>query len=76
MDENSVILINELVVPNTGAHRQAAQQDLAMMVTLGAMERTEKQWYALLERAGLKVARMVTYDMFMGDSVIEAVPRS
>ncbi|KAI9681050.1 MAG: hypothetical protein M1822_007124 [Bathelium mastoideum] len=76
MSAESIILINELVVPSTGAHWQATQMDLAMMCALGSMERTEKQWRALLAKAGLKILKISTYEIFMGDSLIEAIPGS
>ncbi|KAF2233453.1 S-adenosyl-L-methionine-dependent methyltransferase [Viridothelium virens] len=73
MSSESIILINELVVPQMGAHWQATQMDLAMMCALGSMERTERQWRTLLAQAGMKITRISTYGLFMGDSLIEAV---
>lgn len=75
MDKDSKILINEQVVPNVGAHAQATAMDMLMMGTFGSIERTEKQWYDLLEnKCGLKIKSLKTYVMFMGDSVIECIP--
>ena len=76
MGPDSIILINELVLPNVGAHWRATQTDVTMMACLASMERTEKQWYALLHEAGLKVQKIRTYAQDMGDSVIEAVVNS
>ena len=62
MAENSVILIDDMVLPNRGASSRQMQVDLTMMAGLAAMERTEKQWYAMLDVAGLAVRQICTYD--------------
>lgn len=69
----SVILIDEIVIPDTGAHFQATQQDMIVMATFAAMERTEEQWYNLVEAAGLKVTKIYPYSFGERDSVIEVV---
>lgn len=46
-----------------------------MMSALGARERTEEQWRALLEDAGLEVRGIFTYTRPLNDSVIMAVPK-
>lgn len=71
---DSVILIDDMVVPNSGAHWQATQIDLIMMTSLASMERTEEQWYTLLEKAGLKINKIYTYTSSLQDSIIECVP--
>ena len=75
MDQDSVILIDDMVLPNQGAHWRATQLDLAMMAGLAAMERTEKQWYSMLDAAGLKVKQIYTYTPELRDSIIVAVPK-
>ncbi len=75
MNKDSVILIDDMVLPNTGAHWQATQLDLALMTTLAAMERTERDWYSLLDKAGLKVNKVYQYTDQLNDSVIEVVPK-
>jgi demethylsterigmatocystin 6-O-methyltransferase len=62
MDTNSVILIKELVLPTTKALSYAVQIDIAMMIAVAAMERTEKQWHSLVDRAGLKIKKITSYD--------------
>ncbi|KAJ6186227.1 hypothetical protein N7519_007528 [Penicillium mononematosum] len=56
----SKLLINENVVPNTGAHWQATSLDLIMMVDLAAKERTEQQWHQVIEPVGLKIIKIWT----------------
>ena len=40
--------------------RYNAEVDLSMMALFASMERTEKQWVALLEEAGLSVVKVWT----------------
>lgn len=75
MDKDSRILIDDMVLPNTGVHWQAAQLDLTMMAALGSVERTKEQWYALMESAGLKILHIYTYTTSLQDSVIVAVAK-
>ena len=75
MDETSRILIDDMVLPDTGVHWQAAQIDLTMMAALGSVERTREQWYVLMESAGLRILQIHMYTASLGDSVIVAVPR-
>ncbi|MCJ1308513.1 hypothetical protein MMC25_002166 [Agyrium rufum] len=74
MDKDSVIVIDDMILPNKGAHWQATEQDMTMMSGLAAMERSKKQWYSLMKLAGLKVLEIVEYTEALGDSVIVAVP--
>ncbi|KAL9032797.1 MAG: hypothetical protein Q9214_007806 [Letrouitia sp. 1 TL-2023] len=70
MGEDSQLLIDEMVVPAKGAHPQATQYDMAMMACLAAIERSEKQWHDLLDAAGMKLVRIVTYNNLTGQSII------
>ena len=65
----SKLLINDIVLPDKGATRFATQSDINMMALLAAVERSEGQWRALLERAGLRIVKV-----WQGtpESVIEA----
>lgn len=75
MDKDSVILIDDMILPNKGASWRQTQIDLTMMAGLAAMERTEKQWYSMLDAAGLKVKGIYTYTPELRDSIIVAVPK-
>ena len=75
MGRDSVILIDDMVIPVQGAHWQATQLDLTMMAALAAIERTEKQWRLLLDRAGLTIKQICTYTPERRDSIIVAVPK-
>lgn len=66
----SKLLINENVVPDTGAHWQATSLDLVMMIDLAAKERTGQQWHQLIKPAGLKISKIWT-PLNSAESVIE-----
>ena len=71
---DSVLLIDDMVVPNKGAHWQTTQLDLQMMTSLASLERTRDQWYDLIAKAGLKIVKMYTYTTSLQDAIIECVP--
>ena len=73
MTRSSVILIDDMVLPDHNASWRATQIDLTMMIGLGAVERTEEQWQALLSSAGMRISRIYSYDDSVHDSVIAAV---
>lgn len=75
MGPDSVILIDDMIIPNRGADWRATQLDLTMMSSLAGMERTEKQWQSMLDRAGLKIRQICTYTLELCDSIIVAVPK-
>ena len=75
MDKDSVILIDEMILPNEKAPWRATQLDILVMASLAAVERSEKQWYALLDAAGLKIVKIWTYTEELRDSIIVAVPK-
>ncbi|TGJ85739.1 hypothetical protein E0Z10_g3034 [Xylaria hypoxylon] len=54
---DSRILIADICMPPRNAAWSMAVQDLNMMV-LGGIERTEDQWLALLDKAGLKLTKI------------------
>lgn len=74
MAEDSVVMIDDVVMPRAGATWKQASMDIAMMTMLAAMERTEDQFRQLLLRAGLKLRDVWTYDDEYGDSLLVAVP--
>ena len=55
--------------------RYNAEVDLSMMVLFASMERTEKQWVALLEKAGLSVVKVWTpkTQLVASETMFEAV---
>jgi demethylsterigmatocystin 6-O-methyltransferase len=75
MGPNSFILIDDIIVPDQGAHPRTTEMDYIMMTTLAAMERTRKQWDDLLSAAGLEVVQRVTYLQDTAESIQVVVPK-
>ncbi|KAL8723149.1 MAG: hypothetical protein Q9225_000490 [Loekoesia sp. 1 TL-2023] len=75
MGPDSQILIDEMVLPNTGVHWWSACLDLHMYAMLGALERNVDQWKSLLDKCGLKILEVRTYMPVMRNAVIIAVPQ-
>jgi demethylsterigmatocystin 6-O-methyltransferase len=74
MAEDSVLIVDDVVMPRVGASWKQASMDIAMMTMLAAMERTEEQFRLLLLSAGLRLRDVWTYDDEYGDSLLVAVP--
>lgn len=74
MASDSVVIIDDVVMPSVGATWKQASMDIAMMTMLAAMERTQEHFEALLREAGLKLREVIRYDEEYGDSLIVAVP--
>lgn len=74
-DENSVLLIDDIVLPESGVVPwRATQADMNMMSVLAAKEPSEREWHALLESAGLKIIKIWTCAIENGESIIVAKP--
>lgn len=67
----SKILINDFCIADKNASAFSMRCDLMVMSLAGAVERTEKQWHQLLDKAGLKVDRIWTAEP-ESQSLIEA----
>lgn len=74
MDEKSVLLLDERVLPDVGTSTFAAGLDLQMMMLVAAQERSEKDWKALLGKVGLKMESLVRYMEEEADAVMLASP--
>ncbi|KAG8624779.1 hypothetical protein KVT40_007846 [Elsinoe batatas] len=70
MGEESEVLIDEVVLPEAGAHLYATTYDLVMMSALAGRERTRGQWEGLVKEAGLEVREVVGYETLKGASII------
>lgn len=70
MNGDSHILIDEVVLPDTGAHWQATMADISMMIGLGGKERTNQQWKSLADRVGLRIEEIHTYTASTYTSIV------
>ena len=72
MCKESLILIDDIVLPDANVHWQATQVDLTMMCALASMERTQEQWRAMLDSVGLKILTVNVHTPSVHESVIVA----
>ena len=54
----SRLLIDDYVLPNTGASFRGASMDFMMMMYASGIERTMRQWESLLETSGLEILKV------------------
>lgn len=72
MGSQSKILINELVLPDQGAHWLTTSLDMCIMTSLAARERTEREFRGLFASVGLKMEGIWRHPQGY-DSVMEVV---
>jgi hypothetical protein len=71
MEADSVMLLDEMVLPETGVNAYATSMDLVMMSAFAAMERTESQWQKLIESVGLRLVKTYVYNPISYESVMD-----
>ncbi|KAL2850273.1 S-adenosyl-L-methionine-dependent methyltransferase [Aspergillus pseudoustus] len=74
LGKDSIILIDDLLIPPTEMAWQAGFLDLAMMGMLAGIERTRAQFDALVDQAGLKITETFPYDVNQG-AILVVVPK-
>ncbi|ROV89818.1 hypothetical protein VMCG_09489 [Cytospora schulzeri] len=62
MSAESVLLINDMILPEAGVPTFAASLDLVMLGACASRERTMKEWEELLGDVGLVVREAITYN--------------
>ncbi|KAI1195961.1 S-adenosyl-L-methionine-dependent methyltransferase [Nemania serpens] len=72
MTERSVVLIDDIVLSESGAPPTATQMDMTMMATQGARERSETEWKQLLEEAGFSLVKRCQYSREYQDAILVA----
>ncbi|KAL3487018.1 S-adenosyl-L-methionine-dependent methyltransferase [Aspergillus germanicus] len=58
MTPDSILLLNETLVPESGVPLYDAEMDMTMMVVFGSLNRTEAQFQQLLDSVGFEVAKV------------------
>ena len=71
MTPTSRVMIIEMVLPAGNAPHPGKMLDMMMLVGPGGQERTEPEYRDLLNKAGLRLARVIPTDSAV--SVVEAV---
>lgn len=71
MSPDSVLLVDETVLPVTDVGFVAASIDLTMLGAFTGMERTEAEWRALAESVELDLRRSYTYNALENETIME-----
>jgi hypothetical protein len=71
MGPDSVMLLDEMVLPEAGVNAYATSMDLTMMAAFASMERTEAHWRRLLADLGLRLHRIYNYNPASYESVMD-----
>ena len=72
MENESRILIDEIVLPKVGVSTEAMGMGMGLMVMacFGAFERTQGQWEILVERARSRIVEIYAYSEVLGNTVL------
>ncbi|KAK0665928.1 S-adenosyl-L-methionine-dependent methyltransferase [Cercophora samala] len=70
LSKDSVVLIDDIVVPDVGASWRATLADMTMAVCLAAMQRSETQWQNMAHSAEFKVLKVLRYRKEFEDAVL------
>ncbi|EHL01928.1 putative Sterigmatocystin 8-O-methyltransferase [Glarea lozoyensis 74030] len=77
MGSDSILLVDELVLPNSRVNYIAASIDMTMLSAFASMERTEAQWRETFEHVGLELVHTYTYYPQGYESVMDVrLPRT
>lgn len=71
MKAESILLVDEMILPDTRVSARVAAIDLTMLTARGGMERTEAQWRQTFEAAGLQLVKTYSYNPASYESVME-----
>ena len=71
MTKDSVLLMQDMVLPDTGCSWRGSTLDILMLLFPGGMERSRGQWEDLCDSAGLEIVKVWT-DEKMIEFVVEA----
>ena len=71
---DSAVVIDDIVMLSAGATWKQLNYDISMLMLLNAMERTQEQWKALVESAGLKLELVMCSDEEKADTLIICRP--
>ena len=77
MGPESILLVDELVFPESNVNYIAASIDMTMLSAFASMERTEAQWRDMFDQVGLELIRTYVYYPEGYESVMDVrLPRT
>ncbi|KEY72251.1 hypothetical protein S7711_00250 [Stachybotrys chartarum IBT 7711] len=71
MTEESVLLVDEILVPEFGVNLEASAHDMTMLAACAGAERSEVQWIETFGRLGLRLVKTYLYNAPSYESVMD-----
>jgi hypothetical protein len=71
MAGDSILLLDEWVLPEVGVNSYAAGMDMTMMTAFAGVERTEAHWRRILDDTGLKLVKLYAYNPISYETVMD-----
>lgn len=71
MTPESVLLVDEIIVPAKGVNLEAAAHDITMAAAFAGAERPETYWNAMFEKVGLKLFKAYVYNAPSYETVLD-----
>jgi len=71
MATDSIILLDEWILPDTKANVDAVSMDLTMLTAFAGGERTEKQWRSIIDEIGLELVKIYVYNAVSHECVMD-----
>ncbi len=70
MGPESVLLIDEMILPEVGVNFMAASIDMTMLTALAGAERTEGEWRRVFKDVGLELGAVFMYNPLQYEGVM------
>lgn len=71
MTEESILLVDEMILPESEVNLFAASVDMSMLTAFASMERTETQWRTIFDEEGLEVVNSYIYNPITYEGVLD-----
>ncbi|KAI1179302.1 S-adenosyl-L-methionine-dependent methyltransferase [Nemania sp. FL0916] len=71
MEPDSIILLDEWILPDTKANIDAVSMDLTMLTAFAGGERTERQWRSIIGEVGLELVKTYVYNAVSHEHVLD-----
>jgi hypothetical protein len=71
MTSDSILLIDEMILPESNVNAYATAMDMTMMSAFAASERSEANWRKILDKVGLDLVNVFLYNPASYEGVMD-----
>lgn len=71
MTSESILLLDEVILPDVGVGMDAAAHDVTMLAAFAGAERSEEQWRSIFAEVGLRLVKTYVYNEASYESVMD-----